>query len=664
METKTNTRAGTVAILLLLLMVAVSLPARGAFVHPGGLHTQADFDRMAAKVAAGEQPWKATWDKLIADPHAQLTWNPAAVSCICRTGSGNCTNNYTLTQEDAHAIYSLALRYRVTDDKAYADRAIYIMDAWSSTLTGFCGDQHVSLAAGHIGYLFAVGGEALRGYSGWSQSSQDAWANMLVTHFYPLNRDFLFRHHGTCPGHYRLNWFTCNMASMIAIGVFADREDIFDEAVAYFIAGPGNGNIFRAAWYIHEDGLAQAEESGRDPGHDWTGWDNLTIMCEIAWNQGVDLWGYDNNRMLRALEYNAKHNLGHGVPFAPYVNCSVHYETNNYGPNSGFGPHSWERAYNHYVNRKGLAAPYVSQVASRLRPDGPPNNYSTHPSRFDWLGLGSLTFYRDPIAAGATPSGLVAKVSRYRVDLTWWGSAYAKSYNIKRATASGGPYSTIAVVGSTDTHYVDAGIIPGTTYYYVISANNPSGEGANSAEVTAAVFPWLWTHLKFDESSGTAALDSSGNGWDGTLMNNATWAAGRYGNAVSLSSASSQYVTQPAGANGAEINLTDFSVSTWVNLGTVDTWARIFDHGMDKERYMFLTPKSGGGVVRFAMTQGSGRGEKAISGPTALGTGWQHVAVTGLPARASRRSMSTAAPWLATAPGSTSRACWATCKAR
>ena len=48
------------------------------FVHPGGLHTQADLDRMKAKVAAGEHPWIDGWEKLIADPKAQNTWRPAA----------------------------------------------------------------------------------------------------------------------------------------------------------------------------------------------------------------------------------------------------------------------------------------------------------------------------------------------------------------------------------------------------------------------------------------------------------------------------------------------------------------------------------------------------------------------------------------------------------
>src|SRR5262249_1656052 len=53
----------------------------GAFVHPGLLHSSLDFDRIKVKVSANAQPWKAGWDKLVANAHASLSWtaNPAAV---------------------------------------------------------------------------------------------------------------------------------------------------------------------------------------------------------------------------------------------------------------------------------------------------------------------------------------------------------------------------------------------------------------------------------------------------------------------------------------------------------------------------------------------------------------------------------------------------------
>src|SRR5690349_5689470 len=43
------------------------------FVHPGLLHKQPDLDRMKEKVAAGQEPWKSSYDILVANSHSSLT---------------------------------------------------------------------------------------------------------------------------------------------------------------------------------------------------------------------------------------------------------------------------------------------------------------------------------------------------------------------------------------------------------------------------------------------------------------------------------------------------------------------------------------------------------------------------------------------------------------
>src|SRR5258708_38996294 len=55
-----------------------STSAAGAFVHPGGLHTQADLDRIKAQVAAGAHPWIDSCNLLIADAQAQKPYSPHA----------------------------------------------------------------------------------------------------------------------------------------------------------------------------------------------------------------------------------------------------------------------------------------------------------------------------------------------------------------------------------------------------------------------------------------------------------------------------------------------------------------------------------------------------------------------------------------------------------
>ncbi|HYL84662.1 MAG TPA: glycoside hydrolase family 44 protein [Candidatus Angelobacter sp.] len=83
----------------------------------------------------------------------------------------------------------------------------------------------------------------------------------------------------------------------------------------------------------------------------------------------------------------------------------------------------------------------------------------------------------------AAPSGLVATPGNAQVALTWNSSSGATSYNVKRSTTTGGPYSKLS--SPTTTNYTDTGLTNGTTYYYVVSALNTAGESANSAQASA-----------------------------------------------------------------------------------------------------------------------------------------------------------------------------------
>jgi len=96
------------------------------------------------------------------------------------------------------------------------------------------------------------------------------------------------------------------------------------------------------------------------------------------------------------------------------------------------------------------------------------------------IPAGSIT------SAPKAPAGLAATTASGSVTLTWTASGGATSYAVKRAAASGGPYTTVGTVPSTSaTTYTDSGLTNGTTYYYVVSASNASGTSPNSAEVAA-----------------------------------------------------------------------------------------------------------------------------------------------------------------------------------
>ena len=101
--------------------------------------------------------------------------------------------------------------------------------------------------------------------------------------------------------------------------------------------------------------------------------------------------------------------------------------------------------------------------------------------------LAAVRWARDtaqvPLAAPAAPTGLSAIPGDSRVALSWSGLSDAEGYRVHRGTATGGPYTVLASVSTTS--YVDTTAVNDTTYFYVVSAFNASGEGPVSAEVSA-----------------------------------------------------------------------------------------------------------------------------------------------------------------------------------
>ena len=121
-----------------------------------------------------------------------------------------------------------------------------------------------------------------------------------------------------------------------------------------------------------------------------------------------------------------------------------------------------------------------------------------------------------PQAVPPPPTNLVATAGNAQVKLSWSASSGATSYNVKRATTSGGPYTTIA--SPTTTSYTDTGVTNGTTYYYVVSAVNTAGESANSSQVSATPSGSSSPSVVLDSSSvGQGALGASSLSWNHTV---------------------------------------------------------------------------------------------------------------------------------------------------
>ena len=141
----------------------------------------------------------------------------------------------------------------------------------------------------------------------------------------------------------------------------------------------------------------------------------------------------------------------------------------------------------------------------------------------------------------ATPTGVSTAVTATQNTLTWTTSASAVSYNVKRSLSSGGPYTTLASVTNQSTSYLDAGLTPNQTYYYVVSAVNGAGESDNSvqAAVTTTTVPSPWLNGDF----GTVGVSGGAGYLGGTFSLNGA------GNLLDQGDAG-QYVYQPMSGDG------------------------------------------------------------------------------------------------------------------
>ena len=373
---------------------ATSRAARKTFVHPGLLHTEADFARMQAKVRAKAQPWHAGWAMLAANPHSSSSWTPNPLVTVIRGGTGE---NYGTLYNDIAAAYQNALRWKITGDHANGNRARDTLNAWSGTLKTVTGTADRFIAAGIYGFEFANAAEIMRGYPGFDLRR---FQTMMLDVFYPLNNQFLTKHNGAFITNYWGSWDMLTIASILAIGILCDQPAKVNQAIGYFKNGAGNGSVMHEMPHLYPGGLAQWIEVGRDQGHATLGVGLMGAICQMAWNQGYDLYGYDHNRFLKGAEYVAKYNLGHSVPYTPYT--WVYGAPGIWSGSQTFTAASpdgrgdirpiWAILYNHYVRRKRLHAPYITAYAAKVRPEGGGGDYGPNSGGYDQLGFGTLTY--------------------------------------------------------------------------------------------------------------------------------------------------------------------------------------------------------------------------------------------------------------------------------
>jgi len=100
------------------------------------------------------------------------------------------------------------------------------------------------------------------------------------------------------------------------------------------------------------------------------------------------------------------------------------------------------------------------------------------------VGSTTISLTIQSATAPPAPANLVAVGGNAQVSLSWAASGGATGYNVKRGTASGGPYALIANNVGTNS-FLDTLVANGTHYYYIVTALNATDESGPSNEADA-----------------------------------------------------------------------------------------------------------------------------------------------------------------------------------
>ena len=420
--------------------------------HPCALYSAADFARVKAAISSGtlNAAQKAEFDALksnyyVIGDYGVTTHDHKQIVRGDATGTEEGVENYGDAMKDAASAHQFGLLWQLTGDTQYAEKGIKILKAWVNTCTEVtANDNNKYLAAGAQGYTFALAGEELRDYSGWSESEFTEFKNWMLNVFADKNYKFLQLHGSSNCGsakHYMSNWDLVNLCSYLQIGILTENDDMVKYVASYFTkTGDGLGALpniqIKTTEFTLPDGtkeeVTQAQESGRDQGHATMAIVVAAQLAQSAWAlyednptfTDLDFFSSNNQALRKMAEYNALANLKSGshaditisggtgvqggswlyavnkIPFTaagPWCSNTSHEAgktQTKFGEDSrGQLRPGYEIYYKHYKTGNY----FINKYAEVQRPEcgAGDDRYGHNSGAFDQIGWGTLMLYQE-----------------------------------------------------------------------------------------------------------------------------------------------------------------------------------------------------------------------------------------------------------------------------
>lgn len=332
-------------------------------VHPAVSIAPQELLRVRQHILNKDQPWYGYYTNFAASGFASKSYairndkSPSADFDHLETNysyDSYSTNlfNGAMTQ-DATAAYYQAIMYFMTGDPAYREKAMRIVLLWGSldpSKAKYVTDAHIHHgppmyymnAAAELLRYTSTGHEELKWKDEYSQKYSDNFQKPALSLWMENNTNWLNQHQTSV---------MATLSSYVFMDSKADYERVLEWATVNASTPPQhayhNGAIANAMFEFSVDSngnvldkpVVAVKEMVRDQPHSFDNIEGLAVLADIisaqgtlldpvggtatAAGNGVDVYSFMNDRLLKGVNYYYQYNLGYEVPFNDGLNAPI-----------------------------------------------------------------------------------------------------------------------------------------------------------------------------------------------------------------------------------------------------------------------------------------------------------------------------------------------------
>ena len=444
------------------------------FSHPMTILSTDELSIIRKRILYDIEPQKTAFMQLVDKTDAALEFTPNAPKSLelpsgYEDGAG-LEYARELLWANCHAAYSCALRYAITGEELYAEKAKEVLMHWAEKGTTFYGnDDGLQLGSYFSPMLYAA--DLLYYYQGWNTEERDLFKNWWRNNCLE---------DGDVLGVLRRkdnNWKDAALLGTFAASVVLEDTLVLKEALiqlkSYFFSRTDDHvRIKGKGWKIAVDnnGVYLPQEVVRidgEKGLTYTAYALTTMVqaMEIARYAGFDLW-----------QETTELGVTIGDVIEQYYAWDVLDEPfpwNNSPKKSDKRRNAYELANLKY-NFSPDFKTYIHQSRPIIGREG--DEYIT-------LNKGDMTGV-DTIPVTAPTSFTVKAISSTKINLTWTDNS-TNEYGFKIERSTGQEFILIDSCSSGTEFYQDKGLVAGVEYFYRVYGFNASEHRNYSVETVA-----------------------------------------------------------------------------------------------------------------------------------------------------------------------------------